>query len=53
MTAPDGSALDTIPAVGSGEGYQVSVLASASPELHERLLAAVADGMVRLGAELG
>jgi hypothetical protein len=38
--------------VGSGEGYGVAVLASASAALHERLLDAVALGMDRLRAHL-
>ena len=36
------------PAVGSGDGFGIAVLASASPALHERLLDAVAAGMRRL-----
>ena len=52
VTRPDGAAIDDHPAVGSGDGYGVAVLASASPALHDALLAAVASGMDRLGAWL-
>jgi myo-inositol-1(or 4)-monophosphatase len=53
VTEPDGSPIDDLPAVGSGEGYAVAVLASASAALHELLLGAVEQGMSRLGAWLG
>ena len=49
VTRPDGSPIDDHPAVGSGDGYGIAVLASASAALHERLLASVGDGMRRLG----
>jgi myo-inositol-1(or 4)-monophosphatase len=52
VTAADGGPLAPSPAVGSGEGYGVAVLASASAALHERLLDAVALGMDRLRAHL-
>jgi len=53
VTRPDGSAIDDHPAVGSGDGFGIAVLASASGALHERLLTSVAAGMDRLGAWLG
>ena len=49
VTQPDGSSIADLPAVGSGAGYGVAVLASASRALHERLLDAVDQGMRRLG----
>jgi len=52
VTAADGGPLAPFPAVGSGDGYGVAVLASASPGLHERLLDAIARGMARLRASL-
>ncbi len=48
VTAADGGPLGGFPAVGSGEGYGVAVLASASAALHEKILDAVEQGMVRL-----
>jgi myo-inositol-1(or 4)-monophosphatase len=53
VTRPDGAGLADHPAVGSGEGYGVAVLASASPALHEALVAAVDAGMTRLERWLG
>jgi myo-inositol-1(or 4)-monophosphatase len=53
VTRPDGSIIDDHPAVGSGDGFGIAVLASASGALHERLLTSVAAGMDRLGAWLG
>ena len=47
VTAADGGTLADQPAVGSGEGYGVAVLASASAALHEQLLDAVDRGMAR------
>jgi myo-inositol-1(or 4)-monophosphatase len=52
VTQPDGHSIADLPAVGSGEGYGVAVLASASSPLHERLLDAVEEGMRRLGVWL-
>ncbi len=46
VTAADGGPLADRPAVGSGEGYGVAVLASASAALHEQLLDAVGSGDV-------
>ena len=46
VTEPDGSPIDDLPAVGSGEGYAVAVLASASAPLHELLLAPSSRGCV-------
>jgi myo-inositol-1(or 4)-monophosphatase len=52
VTAADGGPLAPCPAVGSGEGFGVAVIASASEALHEQLLDAVAQGMARLRAHL-
>jgi myo-inositol-1(or 4)-monophosphatase len=52
VSRPDGSSLAGHPAVGSGDGFGLAVLASASPALHQHLLGAVAEGMDRLGAWL-
>jgi myo-inositol-1(or 4)-monophosphatase len=49
VTRPDGSSIDDHPAVGSGDGFGIAVLASASSLLHEELLVSVAEGMDRLG----
>jgi myo-inositol-1(or 4)-monophosphatase len=48
VTAADGGSLATSPAIGSGEGWGVAVLASASQPLHDRLLEATRSGMQRL-----
>jgi len=48
VTRPDGSSIAGHPAVGSGDGYGIAVLASASRPLHDRLLEAVTRGMTRL-----
>ena len=53
VTRPDGSSIAGHPAVGSGDGYGIAVVASASPALHDRLLAAIAEGMARLRATFG
>jgi myo-inositol-1(or 4)-monophosphatase len=50
VTRPDGASIADHPAVGSGEGFGLAVLASASAPLHAQLLAAVADGLTRLQA---
>jgi myo-inositol-1(or 4)-monophosphatase len=52
VTAADGGPLAPSPAVGSGEGFGVAVIASASEALHEQLLDAVAQGMTRLRAHV-
>jgi myo-inositol-1(or 4)-monophosphatase len=52
VTAADGGPLGSSPAVGSGEGFGVAVIASASETLHELLLEAVAQGMTRLRAHV-
>jgi hypothetical protein len=52
VSRPDGTSLATHPAVGSGDGYGLAVIASASPALHERLVSAVAAGMPRCAAWL-
>ena len=49
---PDGAPIEDHPAVGSGDGYGIAVLASATAALHERLLAAVEEGVRRLGSWL-
>ena len=48
VTAADGGSLAACPAVGSGDGYGLAVVASASRPLHDQLLDAVARGMLRL-----
>jgi myo-inositol-1(or 4)-monophosphatase len=53
VTRPDGASIAGHPAVGSGDGYGIAVVASASPALHGRLLAAIAGGMQRLQASFG
>jgi len=47
-TAADGGPLASCPAVGSGDGYGVAVVASASPALHDQLIESVAQGIARL-----
>jgi myo-inositol-1(or 4)-monophosphatase len=49
VTHADGTSISDHPAVGSGDGFGIAVLASASPLLHQRLLARVEAGMQRLG----
>ena len=48
VTRPDGASIADHPAIGSGEGFGLAVLASASAPLHAQLLSAVSDGLVRL-----
>jgi myo-inositol-1(or 4)-monophosphatase len=48
VTGADGGSLEALPAVGSGDGFGLAVVASASPALHEQLLDSVARGMERL-----
>lgn len=52
VTLADGRPIDDHPAVGSGDAYGLAVLASATAELHERLLDAIERGMQRLAAWL-
>ncbi|GIU89556.1 MAG: hypothetical protein KatS3mg010_0655 [Acidimicrobiia bacterium] len=52
VTLADGRSIDDHPAVGSGDGYGIAVLAAASGPLHDLLLAAVERGMARLRARL-
>jgi len=52
-THADGRALDAHPAVGSSRAHGLAVLAAASTELHDALLAAVDRGMDRLQAWVG
>jgi len=47
-TAADGGPLASCPAVGSGDGYGLAVVASASPALHDQLIESVAQGIARL-----
>jgi myo-inositol-1(or 4)-monophosphatase len=49
VTYADGRPLEAHPAVGSSRAHGLAVLASANARLHEALLAAVDDGMGRLG----
>jgi myo-inositol-1(or 4)-monophosphatase len=49
VTWPDGSSIADHPAVGSGDGFGIAVVASATRALHEALVAAVEAGMTRLG----
>ncbi len=53
VTRADGSDIAGHPAVGSGDGYGIAVVGSASAALHDRLLEAIARGMERLAARLG
>jgi hypothetical protein len=53
VTRPDGASIAGHPAVGSGDGYGIAIVASASPALHDRLLGAIAGGMQRLRATFG
>jgi myo-inositol-1(or 4)-monophosphatase len=48
VTRADGASLDGHPAVGSGDGFGVAVLASANAALHEQILESVDAGMQRL-----
>jgi myo-inositol-1(or 4)-monophosphatase len=48
VTRPDGGSIADHPAVGSGDGFGLAIIASASPALHELLVGAVATGMTRL-----
>ena len=50
VTDARGRPLDERPLLGSGADYQMSVVASANPALHGRILDAVAAGLARLGA---
>jgi myo-inositol-1(or 4)-monophosphatase len=52
VTAADGGSLASYPAVGSGDGYNVAVVASASAALHEQLIDSVDQGMDRLRTHL-
>jgi myo-inositol-1(or 4)-monophosphatase len=52
VTAADGGPLAPCPAVGSGEGFGVAVIASSSEALHEQLLDAVGQGMTRVRAHV-
>jgi myo-inositol-1(or 4)-monophosphatase len=49
VTWPDGSSIAGHRAVGSGDGYGIAVLASASQPLHSLLVEQVEAGMQRLG----
>jgi myo-inositol-1(or 4)-monophosphatase len=49
VTLADGASLGGHPAIGSGRDVGLAVLASGNPDLHERLLVALADGLDDLG----
>ncbi len=53
VTRPDGASIAGHPAVGSGDGYGIAVVASASVALHDQLLAAIGRGMQRLQRSVG
>lgn len=52
VTMADGTSLRDHPAIGSGREHGLAVVASGSRALHERLLAALDDGLAALGARL-
>ena len=52
VTAADGGPLESSPAIGSGDGWGLAVIASASRSLHDRLLEATEKGMQRLQAQV-
>ncbi len=52
VTDAAGGSLDPVPAVGSGEGFGLSVVATASAALHEAVLGAIDRGIQRLRATL-
>jgi myo-inositol-1(or 4)-monophosphatase len=52
VTAADGGSLAGCPAIGSGDGYGLAVVASASRPLHDQVLDAVGRGMLRLRTHL-
>jgi myo-inositol-1(or 4)-monophosphatase len=52
VTKPDGTTISEHPAIGSGEGFGIAVVASASRQLHDTLLVEIDRGMSRLGAWL-
>lgn len=52
VTMADGRPIDDHPAVGSGDGFGIAILATGCEALHERLLDAIDRGMRRLGAWL-
>jgi len=53
VTRPDGGSIAGHPAVGSGDGFGIAVVASASAALHDGLVEAIARGMQRLRAQVG
>jgi myo-inositol-1(or 4)-monophosphatase len=53
VTRPDGGSIAGHPAVGSGDGFGIAVVASASAALHDRLVEAIGRGMQRLRAQVG
>jgi myo-inositol-1(or 4)-monophosphatase len=52
VTLADGRPIDAHPAVGSGDGFGIAVLAASNPTLHERLLLVADEGLARLRAWL-
>jgi myo-inositol-1(or 4)-monophosphatase len=51
VTDARGRPLDDRPLLGSGAEYQMSVVTSANPALHERILASVAAGVATLASD--
>jgi myo-inositol-1(or 4)-monophosphatase len=51
VTDARGRPLDDRPLLGSGADYQMSVVTSANPALHERILASVAAGVATLASD--
>jgi fructose-1,6-bisphosphatase/inositol monophosphatase family enzyme len=53
VTDASGRSLDERPMLGSGGEFQMSVVASANQELHDRVLHAIDEGIARLRAASG
>jgi myo-inositol-1(or 4)-monophosphatase len=52
VSLADGRPLDAHPAVGSGDGFGLAVLAASNASLHERLLRVADEGIARLRARV-